>query len=254
MHRTRQQAARETQTDMHIRTCTDFARRSWWLLVLGALFALASYGVALRIVGDGDDPAVYRSTATVFVSAERSAAPPLMPAADGADMERLAASYAAMIEGRTVSERFAAYLRRGAESQSLRDRIDARAVPGTQLIEVSTNGATAEEAETLANGVSNAFVALHAERGLPGATSVYEVSVAQPLAQDERSPLFTATLVALAGVVAAAAVVGAYTRLSARRAPSAQESTGAQPRPLRQRQRRARSSLATESASNTDVS
>lgn len=193
--------------------CAGAVRRWWWLFLLGALFALASYGVALRVRGDDGSATIYRTTATIFVSTAAAPEPPLAFGADsGQQIDRLVASYAEMVEGPLVAERLAAFLRRGAEAEALRRRIDADVVPGTQLISVEATGFSPEETALLASGVSNAFIALHDEKALPGAAQVYEVAPAVAVPQEHTSPFVTYAAVVLAGVLAAASVLVVYER------------------------------------------
>ena len=195
------------------------ARRWWWLCLLGALFALAAYGVTLRMRGDSDGAPVYTSTATIFIGTSASEA---IAPTDGEqravvapeDLGRLAASYAQMASGRLVAERLAAVLQRGPEAESLRQRITARAVPGTQLIDVTSSAMTPDESPVLASGAANAFIALHDEKSLPGAAMLYEVSSPAEVATTDggMSPVAMAVIIALVGVLSAAAVIVAAER------------------------------------------
>ncbi|HEY8172548.1 MAG TPA: hypothetical protein VIH21_05630 [Dehalococcoidia bacterium] len=193
----------------------NLGRRYWWLFILGALFALASYGIALRIRGSSEPATVYHSTSTVFVS-EGDASPVTTASAAPIDLSRLASSYAEMIEGRLVAERLAVFLRRGAEAQSLRSRISARVVPNTQLIEVTSTGVSPEEADLLASGASNAFIALHDEKKLPGSALLYEVSPAVGVQSQGMPAAFSYGIVILVGFFSAIAVIALFDRYGER--------------------------------------
>jgi capsular polysaccharide biosynthesis protein len=197
---------------MDARRYLTLARRSWWLFLLGALFALASYGVTLRIRGDEESPDVYHSNATIFVETGATGGFFSAPGSPQAgDLGRLTASYAEMVEGRLVAERLAAFLRRPGEAGAMRARIDARAVPGTQIIRITSTGRSAEDADVLAAGTANTFIALHQEKGLPGMLSLYETSPAtlEPKPA-EGSPLPIYALVVVAGTLATAVVLFAW--------------------------------------------
>jgi capsular exopolysaccharide synthesis family protein len=180
-------------------------RRWWWLLIVGTLMAVGTYGVAVRVRESGQAPAepVYSASAMFFVDA---------PALTS-NIDRLTQSYGTIIAGRGVAERMVANLGLQISPADVQSRIDVQTPAGSQLIQVTTKGATAEDAQHLLDGVAQAFIALRQEGNLPGTVSMAEVNRAQQVAAPAAagsSVLRSAILVAMLGMIGAAAIVVAF--------------------------------------------
>jgi succinoglycan biosynthesis transport protein ExoP len=180
------------------------ARRWWWLLIVGTLMAVGTYGVAVQI-RDGRQaapaPPPYRASATFFVDA---------PALTS-NIDRLTQSYGAIISGRGVAERMVNNLGLQIAPEAVQSRIEVVTPPGSQLIKVTTSGATPTDAQRLIDGVAQAFLALRQEGNLPGTVTMVEVNRAQQLASvPAQNKLPTAMLVAVLGMIGAAAIVVAF--------------------------------------------
>jgi len=179
-------------------------RRWWWLLIVGTVMAVATYGVAVRIRESRRAPSapVYSASATFLVDA---------PALTS-NIDRLTQSYGAIISGRGVAERMVANLGLPVSAEDVQSRIAAQTLPGSQLVQVTTKGATANDAQQLIDGVAQAFIALRQEGNLPGTVRMVEVNRAQQLATPApaASVLRDAILVAMLGMMGAAAMVVAF--------------------------------------------
>jgi len=180
------------------------ARRWWWLLLIGTLMAVGAYGVAVQI-RDGRQatppPQAYSASAIFFVDA-----PTLTT-----DIDRLTQSYGTIISGRGVAERMVNNLGLQIAPEAVQSRIAVETPPGTQLIRVTTEGATAADAQRLIDGVAQAFLALRQDGNLPGTVTMVEVNRAQQLAAAPApDTLRNAVLVAVLGLIGAAAIVVAF--------------------------------------------
>ena len=78
----------------------SIVRRWGWLLVLGAVFSLATYAVASRFAPQDDALPTYQASASLLVGADDQAQADIVAANDGTTM--LARSYASMIDGEAV--------------------------------------------------------------------------------------------------------------------------------------------------------
>lgn len=190
----------------------SIVRRWGWLLVLGAVFSLATYVVASRFTPEDDALPRYEATASLLVSADATEiAPPDAGAALAEDgMASLARSYAEMIDGDAVTGRLAALFGFPGDASVLGGQISADVVPSTQLVRVTATGATPDEATTIAQGAAEAFMALHDEQAMPGSVYLYETSRAD-VVPDSGTPVLAEVLIVLfGGLLAAAAVVLAF--------------------------------------------
>ncbi len=199
-------------------------RRWWWLLIVGTLIAVAAFGVASRL-RDRGATTEYAASATLFVT-DPQPAPGEQPPAVAPD--RLLRSYAAMISGRGVAERIVARLGLRASADDVRGHIHVALPPGTQLIEITTTGATPADAEALSGGVIQSFLAMHDEGRLPGSATVTAVTPAAETPLDARPEWQTALIVAMFGLLSAAAIVVIFEYLTdaVRDAADAQAAAG----------------------------
>lgn len=201
-------------------------KRWWWLLIVGTLIAVATFGVASRVRDRGTATTEYAASATLFVSDPQLASGEQPPAFAS---DRLLRSYAAMISGRGVAERIIQRLSLRASIDDLRGHISVALPPGTQLIEITTTGTTPAEAEQLNGGVIGSFLALHDEGGLPGSATVTAVTPAAEAPLEARPQWQTVLLVATFGLLSAASIVVIFEYLTdaVRDAADAQAATGA---------------------------
>ena len=183
--------------------------RWWWLLIVGTLIAVATFGVASRVRDRGAATTEFAASATLFVSNPQPAAgtQPSSDAASAVASDRLLRSYAAMIAGRGVAERIIQRLGLRASIDDVLGHVTVALPPGTQLIEITTTGTTPAEAEQLNGGVVQSFLALHDQGRLPGSATVTAVTPATETPLDARPEWQTALLVALFGLLSAASIV-----------------------------------------------
>lgn len=185
----------------------NMARRWWWLVLIGVLMAVAAYGVAVQL-RDTATPA-YTATATFFVSDQPSLGqtPKPVAVAESVRTDAMVNTYAEIIESESVAERMISRLGLAASPSEIKDRIDVHPVNGTQLIRVTTFGATAAEAEELSDGIVQSFNALRDDGQLPGYTYLVEAGRAQQDTPVEREQWKYVLLVAVFGLITAASIV-----------------------------------------------
>jgi capsular exopolysaccharide synthesis family protein len=214
--------------------CLSLARRWWWLALAGAVIAVAAYGIASKLRPAEAPAPAYAAGATLLVRTTDDPTDAGSETSRGEAIDRLVATYAAMIEGPSVAER-AAELLGSAESSAAggavkADSIDVRADPvgRTQLLRITATGATPAEAEQLTGTVVRAFGEVHRVQALPGRFSVYESTPAARQPVDIQPRALTIVLVAFGGMLAACAVIFAFEYLSdvVRDAGDAERSTG----------------------------
>lgn len=188
-------------------------RRWWWLTIIGAVVAVAAYGVAANVRDREPAPPRFAASALLLIS--------LTDAYDessretfGPQLDRLLASYGELIAGESTAARASELLRIDNSTRDLRGRITADAVPDTQLLRVTMRGASPADAEALLAGTLMAFAQLHAERNLTGAFAVSETEPAVALPEDSEPLLLTVLLVAVAGVACAIGLALAFEYLS----------------------------------------
>lgn len=186
----------------------SIVRRWGWLLVLGALFSLATYAVAWRVAPQDDGAPVYQASASLLVGADGVSQNDIAPANDTTAM--LARSYASMVDGDAVTGRLAALFGIPGDAAALQSQIEAAVVPSTQVVRVTAVGATPDEAATISQGAAEAFIALHQEQDMPGSVYLYENSPASVLPESGTSRFVEVLVVLFGGLLAAGAVVLAF--------------------------------------------
>ncbi len=189
---------------------TAIVQRWWWLLIIGVLMAVAAYGIASRI-RDRQPPApVFGASVTMFVSDDQTAsrtAPGVSAANPSVYADRLMNSYVELIKGPAVAQRMIERMGLYASVSDVQGRISVATPPDTQLIQVVTTGASPREAEDLVSGVMQSFIALHDEGRLPGSTYISDVTPSQQIARQSRSEWNVVLMVAVFGLLSAAAIV-----------------------------------------------
>lgn len=191
-------------------------RRWWWLLIVGAVMAVAAYGVSARIRDRDQRPPVFAATARLFVSLRPAQAGTTADAAvvdRPFDMDRLLYTYTSLLAGRAVAQRVVDDLRIENTPDDVQSRMSVAQPKNTQLIDVTARAATAADADTLATAAVAAFMSIRREQQLPGDVALYETLPAT-LERDSTSEGLTVLLVAIAGLVAAGSIVLAFEYLS----------------------------------------
>jgi capsular exopolysaccharide synthesis family protein len=204
-------------------------RRWWWLCLLGAIVAVAAYGVTSRVRDRNAGPPQYRATVTLIVSSENEGADASAQLVDRPwDMDRLMATYAEIIESDTVASRAATEL----GDPSLADEIGRNVsvdTPGyTQVLRVTARADSAAAAERLAGAIAWSANAVREERATPGVLTLFEATAASAIPDDSTPAWLAVIVVALGGALGAAAMVIAfeYTTDSVRDARDVERVTG----------------------------
>jgi capsular exopolysaccharide synthesis family protein len=179
-------------------------QRWWWLLLVGTLITVAAFGVASRVRGRDGVPE-YSASATLFVSDPNATA--AGDTASAVTSDRLLRSYATIVGGPGVALRVIDNLGLRASIASVEAHIVVAVPPGTQLIEVTTMGASALEAEQLSTAVIQAFITIHDEGQLPGAATVSAATSARETIVTPRPDWQVALIVAVFGLLSAASIV-----------------------------------------------
>lgn len=205
----------------------SLVRRWWWLPLLGAVMAVAAYGVASRLRERAPDAPVYRATATLVVSLRDGEYAP----AEGDlpwDLDRLMSTYAQILRSESVAERAALELGEPELSDAVRRAVAVSIPEYSQLLEVTVASSSPERAERLVGAMVWAFAAVRDARDVPGVATMLDRSAAQRVASDETPMLLAALIVALAGAAGAATLVLAFECLSGalRDARDAEAATG----------------------------
>jgi succinoglycan biosynthesis transport protein ExoP len=125
----------------------------WWLLLfLTTIGALAGFLVSLRM-----DP-VYEATTSVVVG--RSIQATSLDTRDIQTSERLALSYADIARRQPILEATNVTLDLGYSWQDLRRRVHVELIPDTQLLEISVESGSREEAIVIADEIARQLVLL----------------------------------------------------------------------------------------------
>lgn len=136
---------------MEFREAVRFGRRWWWLLLLGPLIA-----GAVAFIWSALQPAAYRAEATLLVNAVGA------PGTLGTDAPRggqeLARTYQELVLTWPVLEPAMQALELAVDFEALRDRVEAEAIAGTQLLRITASDPRAQRAADLANAVASSFV------------------------------------------------------------------------------------------------
>ncbi len=191
----------------------SLVRRWWWLPVLGAVMAVAAYGVASRLRDEAPDAPVYHSTVTLVVSLREGG----YAAAEGDlpwDLDRLMSTYAQILRSEPVAERAALELGEPERSDAVRRAVAVSISGYSQLLKVTVADSSPERSERLAGAIVWAFAAVREARDVPGVATVLDRSAAQQVPGDETPLLLAAMIVALAGAGGAAALLLAFEQLS----------------------------------------
>ena len=193
---------------MDVARILAMGKRWWWLIIIGALFSVAAYGVTSRLRGASHQTPTYSATTTLFATL-----PPLSDAALASDatkrpweLDRLMATYAQIAKSRTVAERAISDADLTTTADDLASRIDASTFGYTQLLRINVSAISPADADRSLAAVVRAFGEIRAERTIPGDTAVYETFPATR--SDHPIPeLVNIAIVVLAGVLAAVAIV-----------------------------------------------
>lgn len=146
---------------MELREAAQFCRRWWWLLLLGPLIAGAvAYTWSVLQTTE------YRAEAMLLVNAVGE------PGTLGTDAPRggqdLARTYQELVITWPVVEPVIQELGLRVDVDELRGRLEAEAIPGTQLLRVTASDPQPQRAADLANAVASSFVTYIGEQQAEG--------------------------------------------------------------------------------------
>jgi len=191
-------------------------RRLWWLpFTFITIAAIAGYATATRA-----RPPTYTAAATLLVAPPQSTTY-IAPQ----DLQTTVFTYAELVATPPVLDVVAETLESGLTGQQLLQRVQAEAIRETRLIKVSVSDGNADQSARIANEVAREFRRYVRTLGLDEGNAT--VAVVVPAVPPER-PAPTVALVvglaALAGIVAAVAVVFLEAYLEASRSWAPQRS------------------------------
>ncbi len=196
-------------------------RRWWWLVALGALLAVAAYGLMTRLRPQDDHPS-YEASATliVYVGTE----PPKFGLPDPLwDVSRLMATYVEIVASDEVAGEALRSIGAAAEPA-----LSAGIVGNAQLIRVRAQASKPEEAVALLDLALTRFDAARDLHRVPGESTVYERPDVTEAPVDRTPTPVSLVLVALAGAIGAAMIAFGFEYLSdaIRDARDAEAATG----------------------------
>lgn len=137
---------------MELREVVGVGRRWWWLLLLGLVVAGGvAFGWSLG------QPAEYRAETTLLINSIGE------PGTLGADASRggqeLARTYRELVVTWPVLEPVSQAFGLALDLAEWRDRVEAEAITGTQLLRITAEGSDPQVAADLANAIAERFVA-----------------------------------------------------------------------------------------------
>jgi non-specific protein-tyrosine kinase len=185
---------------MELRLYLAWLRQYWWVLAAGALAA-----GAVAFVVSQQMPSTYKAEATLVVFSTPSTPDDAAPD-DLVTDERLTNTYAGLIERSSILDDVIRRLRLDVTSDELDEKITARAVEETQLIEIVVSDEDPEQAAAIANTTAQAFIDDTLWR-VGGLHTISIASAASPPA-DPSSPniALNTAIAAILGVVLAGCV------------------------------------------------
>lgn len=136
-----------------LRQYIAMARRWWWLMILSAAAAaIASYLVSQRLTP------VYQASATIIVGQSIQATN--LDSRDMLTSERLALTYANIAQRPSVLQGVIDTLGLNEDWQDLQERVWVELVRDTQLLEITAEGSSPEEARAIADEVVRQLILL----------------------------------------------------------------------------------------------
>ena len=127
--------------------------RWWWLLVIAL-----GFGIALGYLVSQLQTPIYQATATLLVG--QSIQSTELDTRDIATSEQLALTYAHIARLQPVLQEVAEKLNLDENWRALKGRIRAAPVEGTQLLRITVESESPEEAQSIANGIANLLILL----------------------------------------------------------------------------------------------
>ena len=141
----------EMEQEIDLRQVFDVVRRRFWILATLTLTAVLVAGImSLYFI-----PPTYTASVTMLVAKRDT------PVADYSTLlmnQNLVRTYAEVAKSRTIAQQVDDALNLHIPVDQLQSRISVTAVKDTQVIKVSVDGATPQEAQSLANAVASAFI------------------------------------------------------------------------------------------------
>ncbi len=209
----------------------SLTRRWWWLILLGAVIAVAAYGVASRLRDRNAGPQIYRAAVTMLVTSRGESETPPEGVVDRPwELDRLMSTYAEIIRSDAVAARAALELGGQQDADAIRNNISVDTPGYTQILKVTARGTTPDSAERLAGAIAWSANAVREERQVPGVLTLFDQTAAAPAPNDDTQALLAVAIVALAGAAGAAAIIITfeYATNSIREARDAESATGLQ--------------------------
>jgi succinoglycan biosynthesis transport protein ExoP len=128
------------------------ARRWWFVILLSVLVGAAGYAISLR------QQPVYRATSSVIVGQAIRASN--LDTRDIETSQQLALTYADFARRQPVLQAVVETLKLSESWQELRRRVTVRQVPDTQLLEISVDADSRQEAASIADEISRQLILL----------------------------------------------------------------------------------------------
>lgn len=137
-------------------------RRGWATIAIAVLLGVGG-GWLFNFASED----VYASTARVFVTTPLQDSSVSGAYQGNLFTERRVDSYADLVRTDVLAERVAQTLGDGASPTDLADKVDARVIPNTVMIDVTATASTSEEAQAVADAYGEEFIALIRELETP---------------------------------------------------------------------------------------
>ncbi len=139
------------ETGLDLRQYLNILRRWWWLLLLAAVVA-----AGVSYYASSQQARVYQATTAVIVGQSIQATE--LNTQDILTSERLAQTYANIAQRQPVLQAVVDRLGLGDDWEELKERVTVRPVRDTQLLEVTVEASSPEEARATADEVANQLI------------------------------------------------------------------------------------------------
>ena len=138
---------------VELRQYAAIVLKRWWIMLLGAIIGAAlGYGISQRM------SPVYQATAALIVGQSIQATS--LDSRDIQTSELLALTYAEMAQHQPILQGAIDVLGLNVGWQRLRRQVQVQPIEGTQLLEVSAEAGSPEEAEVIANEIARQLILL----------------------------------------------------------------------------------------------
>ncbi len=138
---------------VEIRQYVTIVLRRWWVMALALIITVSiGYSVTKR------EPSIYQAKTSILVGQSFKATD--ITRADMQVSEQLAQTYAALAKRQPILQGTAEALNLDYGWQRLKGQVSASLVPGTQLVEITVEANTTEEARVIADEVAHQLILL----------------------------------------------------------------------------------------------